>query len=122
MDSGWSAICDKAYPRVDSVPHFPKIGRLTAPVGYICWDFLFNVAVGWLGRTMGQEPIDEFTNLTCPSDGRGHWLFTIFMLGQRQGGLATSVMLLRLPYYTATNEKSKKRKLLCYQNHACGGC
>jgi hypothetical protein len=55
MDSGWSAILGKSHPWVDSVPHFPKIGRLTAPVGYICWDFLFDVVVGSFGWTIRQD-------------------------------------------------------------------
>jgi hypothetical protein len=121
MDSGWSANCDKSHPWVDSVPHFPKIGRLTAPVGYICWDFLFNVVVGSFGWTIRQDLFDDFTNLTRPSVEGGHWLFTIFTVGQRQGGLAISVMSFRLPCCIARNEESKKRKLICYQHHACGG-
>jgi hypothetical protein len=41
MDSGWSAIWNtsKSLGGSSQFPHFPKIGRLAAPVGYICWDF-----------------------------------------------------------------------------------
>jgi len=87
MDSGWSAIWNTSNPWVDPVnfPHFPKIGRLTAPVGYICWDFLFYVVVGLSGWTIWQDPFDDFTNLTRPSVESGHWLSTISMVGQRQG-------------------------------------
>jgi hypothetical protein len=68
MDSGWSALLrDISHPWVDSVPHFPKIGRLTAPVGYICRDFLFNVAVASSGWTIRQDRSTTVTNLTCPS-------------------------------------------------------
>lgn len=66
-------------------PAFPKIGRLTAPVGYICWDFLFYVVVGLSGWAIWQDPFDDFTNLTRPSVESGHWLSTISMVGQRQG-------------------------------------
>ena len=87
MDSGWSAIWNTSNPWVDSsqFPHFPKIGRLTAPVGYICWDFLFYVVVGLSGWTIWQDPFDDFTNLTRPSVKGGHWLSIIFIVGQRQG-------------------------------------
>ena len=78
MDSGWSAICDTSDPWVDSVPHFPKIGRLTAPVGYICWDFLFSVVVGFFGWTIRQDLFDGFTNLTSPSNER--WTLVIHNL------------------------------------------
>lgn len=96
MDSGWSAIWNTSNPWVDPVnfPHFPKIGRLTAPVGYICWDFLFYVVVGLSGWTIWQDPFDDFTNLTRPSVESGHWLSTISMVGQRQGwsgGICDSV-------------------------------
>jgi hypothetical protein len=87
MDSGWSAIWNTSNPWVDPVnfPHFPKIGRLTAPVGYICWDFLFYVVVGLSGWAIWQDPFDDFTNLTRPSVESGHWLSPISMVGQRQG-------------------------------------
>src|SRR5947209_13289818 len=44
-------------------------------------------------------------------------------LGNDKGDLATSVMPLKLPYCSAREEKSKKRKrkLLRFRNHACGG-
>jgi len=93
-----------------SVPHFPKIGRLTAPVGYICWDFLFSVVVGFYGWTTRQDLFDDFTNLPGPIIGSGHRLFTAFMVGQRRGGLATSVMSSRLPCYFASNEENKRKR------------
>lgn len=68
MDSGWSATLRYiSHPWVDSVPHFPKIGRLTAPVGYICRDFLFNVVVASSGCTIRQDLSTTLTNLTRPS-------------------------------------------------------
>lgn len=60
----WTAagrLHGRQNPWVDPVPHFPKIGRLTAPVGYICWDFLFYVAVGLSGWTKWQDPFDDFS-------------------------------------------------------------
>jgi len=53
-----------------SVPHFPKIGRLTAPVGYTCWDFLFSVVLGFFGWTTRQDLFDDFTNLAGPIVGK----------------------------------------------------
>jgi len=46
--------------------------------------FLFYVVVGLSGWTIWQDPFDDFTNLTRPSVESGHWLSTIFMVGQRQ--------------------------------------
>jgi len=42
-------------------------------------------------------------------------------LDNDKGGLATSVMSLGLPYCSARDEESKKKNLLCFRNHACGG-
>jgi hypothetical protein len=55
------------------------------------------------------RPFDDSKILTRPSAEGGHWLFTIFTVGQRQGGLAISVMSFRLPCCIASTEESKKR-------------
>jgi hypothetical protein len=125
MDSGWSAYLEyiKSLGGSSQFPHFPKIGRLAAPVGYICWDFLFYVVVGLSGWTIWQDPFDDFyeSHLSfCRKVDTGYPLSP--WLDNDKGGLATSVMSLRLPYCSARNEESKKKKkLLCFQNHACGG-
>jgi len=64
------------------------------------WDSL----VGRLGKTFSTTlRISLVLSL-----GSGHRLFTTFMVGQRRGGLATSVMSSRLPCYFASNEESKR--------------
>jgi hypothetical protein len=48
--------------------YLPKIGRPAAPIGYICWDFLFYV-VGWdyrVGR-YGKTLSTTLRNLTHPT-------------------------------------------------------
>src|SRR5207248_2308104 len=63
-----------------------------------------------------------FTNLTRPSVERVDTGYSLSSwLDNDKGGLATSVMPLRLPYCSARNEESKKKKLLLLSNHACGG-
>lgn len=111
MDSGWSAIwkTSKSLGGSSQFPHFPKIGRLAAPVGYICWDFLFYVVVGLSGWTIWQDPFDDFTNLTRPSVEK--WTLAIHLspwLDNDKGGLATSVMPLRLPYCSARKRREQE--------------
>ena len=111
MDSGWSAYLEyiKSLGGSSQFPHFPKIGRLAAPVGYICWDFLFYVVVGLSGWTIWQDPFDDFTNLTRPSVDK--WTLAIHLspwLDNDKGGLATSVMPLRLPYCSARKRREQE--------------
>jgi len=65
---------------------FPKIGRLTAPVGYICWDFLFYVVSGIIRLDEMARPFRRLLRISLVLLSKsGHWLSTIFMVGQRQG-------------------------------------
>lgn len=65
---------------------FPKIGRLTAPVGYICWDFLFYVVSGIIRLDEMARPFRRLLRISLVLLSKsGHWLPTIFMVGQRQG-------------------------------------
>jgi hypothetical protein len=85
-------------PGLDQVsfPHFPKIGRLAAPVGYICWDFLFYVVVGLPGWTIWQDPFDDFykSSLVLLSKVDTGYPLSPW-LDNDKGSLATSVMPLR---------------------------
>jgi hypothetical protein len=56
-------------PWVDPVPHFfLRSDASRHPVGYICWDFLFYVVVGFIGvGRNGKTLSTTFTNLTRPS-------------------------------------------------------
>jgi len=102
-------------PWVDRVPHFfLRSDASRHPVGYICWDFLFYVVVGFIGvGRNGKTLSTTFTNLTRPSVEK--WTLAIHYLHgwtTTKGGLATSVMSPRLPYCSARDEESKKKKKL----------
>ena len=85
--------------------------------------------MGLSGWTKWQDPFDDFYeshSSFCRKVDTGYPLSS--WLDNDKGGLATSVMPLRLPYCSARDEgskkkkkKKKKKKLLCFRNHACGG-
>jgi hypothetical protein len=71
--------------------------------------FLFYVVVGLSGWTIWQDPFDDFTNLTRPSVEK--WTLAIHLspwLDNDKGGLATSVMPLRLPYCSARKRREQE--------------
>jgi hypothetical protein len=119
MDSGWSAMFRYFISLGGFSPAFPKIGRLTAPVGYICWDFLFNVAGGSNGWTIRQglsttlrislvllSKVDAgYSQSSWLDCDRVVWRY----LGYRRDCLATS---------HGTDENNNKKKLLCSQHRA----
>jgi hypothetical protein len=108
---------------VDSVPHFPKIGRLTAPVGYICRDFLFNVVVGSSGWTIRQDLSTTFTNLTRPSVEGGtlaiHHLHGWTATGW-SGGIG-DIVEAALPRRKEPKRTRRGKLLLLLSHHAYGG-
>jgi hypothetical protein len=102
---------------------FPKIGTPhgTSWVHLLGFSFLrrkWDYQVGRNGKTLSTTFTKSHSSF-CRKVDTGYPLSS--WLDNDKGGLATSVMPLRLPYCNARHEESKKKKLLCFRNHACGG-
>ena len=125
MDSGWSAIWKTSNPWVDPVSSriFLRSDASRHQLGTFVgisfstswWDY----QVGRYGKTLSTTLRISLVLLSKVDTGYplSSWL------DNGKGGLATSVMPLRLPYRSARDEESKKtkKKLLYFRNHACGG-
>jgi hypothetical protein len=74
--------------------------------------FLFYVVVGLSGWTKGQDPFDDFLRISLVLLSKT-WTLAIHLsswLDNDKGGLATSVMPLRLPYCSTRDEESKEEE------------